>query len=149
MTVNVWKSYMWTVDKDVNMTGIFTVMNSRAVMKIRPEKIQVCTWFEPMTNIMTKRIISIGSTNYPQIDIFLCSYYLSGWYCREKFCLGHLWELKGKLKSIMFPQGPPGKYRGKLCSCLRGQFHQKKKIFLQSCVTFANKLGILRGDLVV
>ena len=38
MTVNVWKSYMWTVDKDVNMTGIFTVMNSKAVMKIRPEK---------------------------------------------------------------------------------------------------------------
>ena len=32
LTVNIWKSYMWTADKDVNMKAIF------AVMKIRPEE---------------------------------------------------------------------------------------------------------------
>ena len=41
------------------------------------------------------REFSIGSTNYPQIDIFLYSHHLSGWYCKEKFCLGHSWKLKG------------------------------------------------------
>ena len=28
---------------------------------------------------------------YPQIDIWLMLY----WYCKEKFCLDHSWELKG------------------------------------------------------
>ena len=36
LTVNVWKSFMWTADKEVN----FAVMNTTwAVVKIRPEKI--------------------------------------------------------------------------------------------------------------
>ena len=34
LTVNVWKSFMWTADKDANMKAIF------AVVKIRPEKIK-------------------------------------------------------------------------------------------------------------
>ena len=39
MTVNIWKSYMWTVDKDMNMKAIFAVMNTtQAVVKIRPKK---------------------------------------------------------------------------------------------------------------
>ena len=36
LTVNLWKSFMWTADKEVN----FAVMNNTwAVLKIRPEKI--------------------------------------------------------------------------------------------------------------
>ena len=39
MTVNLWKPYMWTADKDVNMKAIFAAMNTTwAVVKIRPEK---------------------------------------------------------------------------------------------------------------
>ena len=39
MTVNIWKSYMWTEDKDMNMKAIFAVMNTtQAVVKIRPKK---------------------------------------------------------------------------------------------------------------
>ena len=39
MTVNIWKSYIWTADKDVNMKAIFSLMNTTwAVVKIRPEK---------------------------------------------------------------------------------------------------------------
>ena len=39
MTVNLWKTYMWTVDKDMNMKVIFAAMNTTwAVVKIRPEK---------------------------------------------------------------------------------------------------------------
>ena len=38
MTVNIWKSCMWTADKEINMKAIFAVMNSSwAVLKIRPE----------------------------------------------------------------------------------------------------------------
>ena len=37
--MNIWKSYIWTADKDVNMKAIFAVMNTTwAVVKIRPEK---------------------------------------------------------------------------------------------------------------
>ena len=37
--VNIWKSYIWTADKDVNMKVIYAVMNtSWAVVKIRLEK---------------------------------------------------------------------------------------------------------------
>ena len=28
MTVNIWKSYAWTADKEVNMKAIFAVMNT-------------------------------------------------------------------------------------------------------------------------
>ena len=28
MTVNIWKSYMWTVDKEMNKEAIFAVMNT-------------------------------------------------------------------------------------------------------------------------
>ena len=39
MTVNLWKTYMWTADKDVKMKAIFAAMNTTwAVVKIRPEK---------------------------------------------------------------------------------------------------------------
>ena len=39
MTVNLWKPYMWTADKDVNMKAIFAAMSTTwAVVKIRPEK---------------------------------------------------------------------------------------------------------------
>ena len=39
MTVNMWKSYIWTTDKGMNMKEIFAVMNtSCSVVKIRPEK---------------------------------------------------------------------------------------------------------------
>ena len=39
MSVNLWKTHMWTADKDVNMKAIFTAMNTTwAVVKIRPEK---------------------------------------------------------------------------------------------------------------
>ena len=39
MTVNLWKTYMWTADKEVNMKAIFAAMNTTwAVVKIRPEK---------------------------------------------------------------------------------------------------------------
>ena len=35
----LWKSYMWTADKDMNIKVIFAVMNTTwAVLKIRPEK---------------------------------------------------------------------------------------------------------------
>ena len=41
----------------------------------------------------------IRSTYNPLIDIFIYSHHLSAWYCmdviKEKFCLGHSWELKG------------------------------------------------------
>ena len=50
MTVNIWKSYVWTADKDVNIKTIFALMNTTcAVMKIRPKKIQASTGFKPMT----------------------------------------------------------------------------------------------------
>ena len=29
------------------------------------------------------------------IFLYMYSHHLSGWYCKEKFCLGHSWELKG------------------------------------------------------
>ena len=39
-TVNIWKSSIWTADKDMSMKAIFTVINTTwAVVKIRPEKI--------------------------------------------------------------------------------------------------------------
>ena len=39
MTVNIWKSYMWPEDKDMNMKAIFAVMNTtQAVVKMRPKK---------------------------------------------------------------------------------------------------------------
>ena len=37
--MNIWKSYIWTADKDVSIKAIFAVMNTTsAVVKIRPEK---------------------------------------------------------------------------------------------------------------
>ena len=37
--MNIWKSYIWTADKDANMKAIFAVMNTTwAVVKIRPKK---------------------------------------------------------------------------------------------------------------
>ena len=37
LTVNIWKSHIWTADKEVNMKTIFAVMNTTwAVVKIRP-----------------------------------------------------------------------------------------------------------------
>ena len=48
--MNVWKSYIWTADKDVNIKAIFTVMiTTWAVVKMGPEKVQACTGFKPMT----------------------------------------------------------------------------------------------------
>ena len=42
---------MWTADKEVNMKAIFAVMNNTwAVVKIRLQKTQACTGFEPMTS---------------------------------------------------------------------------------------------------
>ena len=39
MSVNLWKTHLWTADKDVNMKAIFAAMNTTwAVVKIRPEK---------------------------------------------------------------------------------------------------------------
>ena len=39
MTVNIWKLYIWTADKDVNMKEIFAVIiTTQAVVKIMPEK---------------------------------------------------------------------------------------------------------------
>ena len=38
-TMNIWKSYIWTADKDMNMKAIFAVMNtSWAEVKVKPEK---------------------------------------------------------------------------------------------------------------
>ena len=40
----------WTADKELNMEAIFAVMKTTwAVVKIRPEKIQACMGFGPMT----------------------------------------------------------------------------------------------------
>ena len=37
LTVNIWKSHIWTADKEVNMKTIFAVMNTAwAVVKIKP-----------------------------------------------------------------------------------------------------------------
>ena len=48
--MNIWKSHIWTADKDANMKAIFAVMNTTwAVVKIRPKKIQARTELEPMT----------------------------------------------------------------------------------------------------
>ena len=149
MTVNIWKSYMWTVDKDMNMKAIFAVMNTtQAVVKIRPKKnlglyiIWIYDQYNDRENLVLDQLI------IPKVIFFLFSSLI--WlilyrYRKEKFCLGHSWELKVKLKSIMFPQGPPGECRGKLWLCSWSQFYQKKNRFLWSCVTFANKLGMLRG----
>ena len=39
MVVNIWKSYIWTSVKDVNVKAIFVVMKTTwAVVKRRPEK---------------------------------------------------------------------------------------------------------------
>ena len=39
ITVNIWKSYTWTVVKETNMEAILAVMNATlVVVKIRPEK---------------------------------------------------------------------------------------------------------------
>ena len=39
MTVNMWKSYMWTAGKEMNMERILTIKNTTwATGKIRPEK---------------------------------------------------------------------------------------------------------------
>ena len=69
--------------------------------------------------------IDIGSINdlNPWIDIFLCSHYLFSWYCKEKFCLGHLWELKGQtyIMPVIYcfslrPTSPYGKRYGVVTS---------------------------------
>ena len=55
MTVNIWKSYIWTAYKDVNMKAIITPINTtEAVVKIRSEKFQACTRFEPMTSAIPR-----------------------------------------------------------------------------------------------
>ena len=50
MTVNIWKSYLFTaVTKRIET--ILAAMNTAAlVVEIRPEKIQARTGFEPMTS---------------------------------------------------------------------------------------------------
>ena len=50
MTVNVWRSYMWTADKEVNMKAIFAAMNTiYTVVKNKAwKKILACTGFEPI-----------------------------------------------------------------------------------------------------
>ena len=49
---------MWAEDKDVNTKAIFAAMNiTWAVVKIRPEKIQVCTGIEPMTLCNTGAVL--------------------------------------------------------------------------------------------
>ena len=55
------------------------------------------------------------STNNYLIDIFIYSHSWSVWYCKGKFCLGHLWELKGytcvhvenKVQTFNFPNLSP------------------------------------------
>ena len=51
--MNIWKSYIWTADKDVTMKAIFAIMNTTwAVVKIRPEKkIQACSGFKSRTGL--------------------------------------------------------------------------------------------------
>ena len=39
MAKNIWKSYIWTADKDLNIKVILTVMHTTwAVVKVGPEK---------------------------------------------------------------------------------------------------------------
>ena len=66
MTVNIWKSYIWTADKDINMKAIFTVMNTTwAVVKIRPEKKnQPCMGFEPINPWPTELSSQLGAGHY-------------------------------------------------------------------------------------
>ena len=135
----------------MNMKAIFAVMNTtQAVVKIRPKKnlglyiIWIYDQYNDRENLVLDQLI------IPKVIFFLFSSLI--WlilyrYRKEKFCLGHSWELKVKLKSIMFPQGPPGECRGKLWLCSWSQFYQKKNRFLWSCVTFANKLGMLNHKL--
>ena len=48
--MSIWKSHIWTADKDAHMKAIFAVMNTTwAVVKIRPKKIQARTGLEAMT----------------------------------------------------------------------------------------------------
>ena len=35
MTVNIWKSYMWTVIEEMNMETILAVMNSSVINQLR------------------------------------------------------------------------------------------------------------------
>ena len=46
MTVNIWKSFMWTEIEEMNMEAIITVMSTTlVVVKVRPEKNAVnCDW---------------------------------------------------------------------------------------------------------
>ena len=55
------------------------------------------------------REFSIGSTNYPQIDFvfILITDLIFNWYCKEKFCLGHSWELKGQRNQSKNYRGNP------------------------------------------
>ena len=125
----------------MNIKVIFAVMNiTQAVVKIRPKKNLglYIIWIYDQYNDRENLIFFLFSSL-----IWLILYR----YRKEIFCLGHSWELKVKLKSIMFPQGPPGECRGKLWLCSWSQFHQKKNRFLWSCVTFAKKLGIFRDVL--
>ena len=47
MTLKVWRSYIWTADKEMNMEAIFTVINTiSAEVKIRPKKVQAWAVFE-------------------------------------------------------------------------------------------------------
>ena len=77
--MNIWKSYIWTADKDVNMKVIFTVLNtSWAVVKIRPEKIQACTEFEPMTPAILVQC-STNWANKPTGSWSLCWFQINPW----------------------------------------------------------------------
>ena len=79
MTVNIWKSYMWTEDKDMNMKAIFAVMNTtQAVVKIRPEKnlglyvIWTYDQYNDQENLVLDQLI---------IPKLMFSLFLSSWYC--------------------------------------------------------------------
>ena len=57
--VSIWKSYIWTTDKDVNMKEIFAVMNTtRAVVKMRPEK-----KFRPVWNFFSGPYFNYSSSS--------------------------------------------------------------------------------------
>ena len=64
MTVNIWKTHLWTVDKYVNMKAIFAEMSTTlTVVKIRPEKKK----FRPVRD-MNPWPLRYRSSDLPTVD---------------------------------------------------------------------------------
>ena len=72
---NIWKSYIWTADKDVNESDPRSNVHylGSSENKAWKKKIQACTGFEPMTSASPVQR-SINWANKPTVVLFVCMF---------------------------------------------------------------------------